>query len=101
MEKNYVHFVKQIYTYCDNYQGEKVLFPAFTNLWNEEDWNINKKDLAVLTSRIISRLLNTGILMSTPKENRFETPYGLYEILPHVNLMKYNDLIERKMNLLR
>jgi hypothetical protein len=100
MQKGYVHFVREIYTYCDNNIVEKALFPVFVNLWGEEN-HTSGKDLAVMTSGIVSRLLDKKILMKISKENIFETPYGLYKILPHENLIKHDFITDRKMKLLR
>lgn len=103
MRKSYVHFVREIYTYCDNNVKERVLFPAFMNLWDENGYDnyITKRDLAVLTSTIISRLLKKGILRVVHSSTSPKDAYGLYKILPHENLMKYTDLAEKKMKLLK
>lgn len=110
MHKGYVHFVREIYSYCDRNVGEEVLFPAFVNLWHEngEDTHITKKDLSVLTSNIISHLLNKNkkkkrqkILSAIHSITNPQDAYGFYKILPHEDLMRSNYLIEKKMKLLK
>jgi len=124
---NYKHFEKNIHTYCDNNIGEDVLFPAFVILWDESNY-ISKKDLVVITSKIISDLLERRILIRVfqkegakerpkelswryntdeygnyfdiPPKNGFENGYGLYRIQPHEDLIEYSDIIKRKMKLL-
>jgi len=110
MRKDYIHFVREIYSYCDENIGEKVLFPAFMNLWDEngEASYISRKDLAVLTSKIISRLLNKDkkkkrekILRVIHSNYKLHDAYGFYKIRSHKNLMHYTDLTEKKMKLLK
>lgn len=103
MRKGYVHFVREIYSYCDSNVGERALFPVFANLWNENEdaTYITQKDLAVLTSQIISKLLEKKALMKIPRDENFHTPYGLYKILPHENLRRYDDFAEKKMKLIK
>jgi len=100
MEKGYIHFVKEIYTYCDNHSEEKVLFPAFVNLWDDNE-HINKKDLVVITSNILFGLLNKNIIIETAQKSGAENGYGLYKILPHENLVIHDDISEKRMKLLR
>lgn len=83
MNKNYIQFVRRIYSYCENHVGGEVLFPFFTNCWPEIDCTIEKKDLVSYTSEIVSRLTLKGVLKEIPKE--FENFYGMYEILEHEN----------------
>lgn len=119
---SYKHFEKNIHTYCDNSIGEDILFPAFVNLWDEDD-HMAKKDLVVLASKIIADLLEKKILIrifqrdyiddevfrddefgeyvEIPPKNGFENGYGLYKIQPHEDLIKYSNVIKRKMKLLR
>jgi hypothetical protein len=121
MQKNYSTFEKNIHTYCDNNELENVLFPAFVNLW-DEDFPIEKKDLVIVTSNIINNLLKKGILqrvfqgydidcevfrkdefgeyVEIPYKDCFEDGYGLFKVMPHEDLVKYSDVIKRKMKLL-
>jgi hypothetical protein len=101
MRKGYVHFVRGIYTYCDKHVGEKALFPVFTNFWDEngEAEHVSRRDLAILTSKIICKLLERKVFVEIPKDTKFHTPYGLYKILPHENLMRYDELFEKKSQL--
>jgi len=103
MRKGYVHFVRGIYTYCDKHVGEKALFPVFANFWDEngEVEHVSRRDLAILTSKIISRLLDKNILMEIPKDDRSQNSYGLYEILSHETLVRHDDIDEKRMKLLR
>jgi hypothetical protein len=101
MRKGYTHFVREIYTYCDKHINEKALFPVFVNFWDEngEAEHTSKKDLAILTSKIISRLLEKKVLIEIPKYERFHVPYGLYKILPHEDLMRSDELFEKRSKL--
>jgi hypothetical protein len=104
MHSGYFHFVKEVYSYCDNNIGQKILFPAFTNLWDEngeENTHISKKDLAIIASKIVTRLLERKILNVIPKDGKSYNPYGFYKILEHKNLMHYTDLTEKKMKTLK
>lgn len=100
-KKDYIHFVREIYSYCDKNIGEKALFPVFTNLWNENgEYNpITKKDLAVLTSKIILRLLKRKVLKEIPKDEKSQNPYGLYKISFHKNLMRYDEFAQKESKL--
>jgi len=101
MHKGYVHFIREIYTYCDKNVGEKALFPVFVNFWDENGdvEYVSRKNLAKLTSEIISRLLDKKVLMEIPKDNKSHNPYGLYKILPHENLMRYDEFVQKKSKL--
>ncbi len=79
-------FRKEIYKYCDDNVGEKILFTGFTNLYIQLEHEITPKNLASLTSEIIHELIGRKILIEVPKE--FESVYGMYEILPHEKLIK-------------
>ena len=81
MDQNYIKFVREIYSFCDENIGEKILFPFFMNLWPEIDCTIEKKDLAFHTSKIVSRLISKRILKEIPKS--FDNAHGMYEILKH------------------
>jgi|WetSurMetagenome_2_1015567.scaffolds.fasta_scaffold1080068_1 hypothetical protein len=124
---NYKHFEKNIHTYCDSNIGQEILFPAFVNLW-DTDVHIDKKYLAIMTSKIISNLLERRILIRVfqkegaeerpnelswryktdeygnyfeiPPKNCFEDGYGLYRVQPHEDLVNYSDVIKRKMKML-
>ncbi|MCH8945669.1 MAG: hypothetical protein IIA85_01985 [Nanoarchaeota archaeon] len=81
---------KDIYKYCNDNIGKKVLFPGFTILWqtwkrdSDKRYDIAPKDLAILTSNIIQELSKEGILREVKKPEELDfTPYGFYEILPH------------------
>ncbi len=87
MDKNYTKFVRKIYSSCDNNIGKKVLFPFFMNCWPEE-LTLEKKDLAIHTSKIVSRLISNKILKEVPKEKDFYNVYGMYEILKHEKLIQ-------------
>jgi hypothetical protein len=97
-------FKEEIYFYCDYNVSSNVLFPAFVNLWPEnsgQNVSLSKKDLAIITSKILWELVNKGILIEMPKDDKSHNPYGLYKILPHENMMKYNPFIEKKMELIK
>lgn len=97
-------FKEEIYFYCDYNQELEVLFPAFVNLWPEntgEKRCLSGKDLAIITSDILQELVNRRILVVIAKKEEFQNPYTLYKIDKHENLMKYNSLIERKMELIQ
>ena len=79
-------FKKCMYKYCDNNIGEKLLFPAFTNLYSQLKHEIAPKNLGVLTSEIVNDLIKRKVLIEVPKE--FENLYGMYEILFHKRLIK-------------
>ncbi|MCX6749923.1 MAG: hypothetical protein NTZ83_00530 [Candidatus Pacearchaeota archaeon] len=87
MREDYSYFEKEIYRYCDENIGEKVLFSVFTNLWREEEFII-KKDLIGITEKIINDLIKRGILIDMEKPEKLEgfyeleSPYGYYEIKP-------------------
>jgi hypothetical protein len=97
MDNKYSEFEREIYSYCDANSGKKILFPAFMNLWNGENY-ICKKDLAVLTSKIISDLEGVRVLVEVRKPKRLESPYGYYRVKPHKELIKSNNHIKRKFN---
>jgi len=99
MRKEYINFIKNIYSYCDNNIEEEMLFPAFLNLWreNEESSYITKKDLAVLTSNIISHLLNKNVLSVIHSDTSSEDAYGFYKILSHENLVRNNSIVNKKI----
>lgn len=80
MDKDYIKFVRGVYSYCDNHIGEEVLFPLFINCWPEEII-IKKKDLVIYTSKIVSKLISEDVLKEVPKG--FDNVYGLYKILEH------------------
>lgn len=100
MQKEYFHFVKEVYTYCDENIGEKALLPVFVNLWDEE-FKIDKKYLTAITSQTVYRLMKNGILEEIPKYERFHVPYGLYKILPHENLMRQDDTAQKRTKLFK
>ena len=95
---NYTGFVKEIYSYCDLNQCREVLFPVFMNLMQENDNNITRNDLAVLTSKIVHKLIEKNVLRDVP--NEFENVYGTYRILEHKNLVRHGGFIDKKMKLL-
>lgn len=86
MHKLKEQFRKCICKYCDNNIGEKLLFPAFTNLYSQLKHEIAPKNLGVLTSEIVNDLIKRKVLIEVPKE--FENLYGMYRILPHKRLIK-------------
>ena len=81
MEERYDLFVERIHGYCREHTGEKVLFPLFMNLWPELEISIEKKELAVYTSKAVNKLVSEKMLKEVPKERGFDNVYGLYEIL--------------------
>ena len=83
MNKNYIKFVREIYSYCDENIGERILFPFFMNCWPESDYTIQKRDLASLTSKIVNRLISEKVLKEVKKN--FDNVYGMYEILRDKN----------------
>lgn len=97
-EKN-SHFVNEIYKYCDENVGEKVLFSVFTNLYNEEKFII-KRDLVGITEKIINNLIKEEILIEIVKPKGLESFYGYYEVKPHEDLMKKNGYIKKKIKML-
>jgi hypothetical protein len=100
MQEGYYHFVKEIYIYCDENIGQNALLPVFVNLW-EEECKIDKKDLTAITSQIANRLMKNGILEEIPKYGGFHVPYGLYKILPHENLMRQDDIAQKRTKLFK
>ncbi len=88
MNKNYIKFVKNIYSYCDENIGEKILFPFFMYFWPEIDCTVEKRDLAFYTSKIVSRLILKGALKEISKS--FDNVYGMYEILENEPLFCSN-----------
>jgi hypothetical protein len=101
MQKGYYHFVREVYSYCDENRGEKALLPVFVNLW-EEEFKIDKKDLTAMTSRIINRLVKKEVLIEIPKYGGFHVPYGLYEILNYEeNLTRQDDLSQKRTKLFK
>lgn len=101
MRHGYFHFVREIYKYCDENKGQKVLLPVFVNLW-DEDCPKSRTDLTVMTSKIISRLLHKGILIEIPKSERFHVPYGLYKILNYEeNLVREDDIGQKRTRLFK
>ncbi len=96
--KEHYSFVRNIYNYCDENIGEKILFPVFVNLWPENYCSISKKDLTEITSKLIKKLMNREekILKDISNKKNFENVYGLYEILPHKELVRKNEVSDRK-----
>ena len=86
MNKSYIKFVREIYSYCDNHIGEEVLFPFFVNCLSEIECVIEKRDLVSYTSEIASKLILKNVLKEVPK--KFENFYGMYKVLPHERLIK-------------
>ena len=41
-----------------------------------------------------------GHYFEIPQKNGFENGYGLYRVQPHEDLVKYSDVIKRKMKML-
>jgi hypothetical protein len=111
MRKDYAEYSKkiekfkeEIYFYCDYNINSEVLFPAFVNLWPEnsgQERSLCGKDLAIITSSILQELVAKEVLTVIPKNADFQNPYALYKIEKHENLMKYNPLIEKKMELIK
>ena len=79
----YAHskFIENIYNYCDKHVGKSVLVPVFMNLWPNINFNITKKELAVLTSEILYSLIEKKVIKDV-FEKKFENFYAMYEILP-------------------
>ncbi|MFH1503240.1 MAG: hypothetical protein ABIE36_01125 [Candidatus Diapherotrites archaeon] len=99
MHKNNSYFEKEIYRYCDENVGEKVLSSVFINLWHEEE-SIIKKDLMGLTEKIINNLIKNEVLIEIEKPEELESHYGYYEIRPHKNLIKNKGYMKKKLKLL-
>jgi hypothetical protein len=95
MDNKYLEFEKEIYSYCDGNSGKKILFPAFMNLWNENN-KILRRDLAVLTSKIVLDLEKIGVLEEIRKPKKLESPYGYYKVKPHKELVKNNNHIKKR-----
>ena len=81
-------FRENIYEYCDNNVGGRVLFTGFVNLWSDKGTDMPPKDLVNLTSEILDNLIKQKIVIDVPKPKEFETVYAMYEILPHEKLIK-------------
>jgi len=99
MRQDYSHFKKQIYNYCDENAGEKVLFYAFINLWDEK-YPVIKKDLIGVTEKIIRELIKGNILTEIEKPGGLDTPCAYYKINSHEDLIKKNENLKKKMKLL-
>jgi hypothetical protein len=98
MEKSdYESFITNLYSYCDNHVGERVLLPAFVNLWNGEFFNgdekeeITKQKKYVNTCRLVNKLVSDKILKEVPKQKGFESIYPRYQILKHEDLIWKED----------
>ena len=97
-------FKEEIYFYCDCNNESEALFPAFVNLWPEntgEKRCLSGKDLAILTSSILNGLVEKGVLELMPNYEESHSPYPLYKIKAHENLMKYDAVTEKKMELIK
>jgi len=79
-------FEKKGYSYCDENVGDKSLFPFFMDFWPHEDYLIRKRNLAVITSKIVENLINKKVLKEIPVE--FGNGYGFYEVLKHRRLIQ-------------
>jgi len=77
----FLKFSMNVYTFCDESVGRRVLFPAFMNLWPSEecetieirssynsraykifDRTISSRDLAVITSVVLRELIEDRII---------------------------------------
>jgi hypothetical protein len=74
-------FRKNIYEYCQENVGEEILFTGFEYLWPRQNSDMSPRDLAKLTSQILSGLIKEKIIIEVPK--KVESVYGMYKILPH------------------
>jgi hypothetical protein len=104
MQKEYIAFIREIYRFCDENIGceENIMFPSFINLWQENGCEEpSKRDLARFTSKIINRLIRKGTLIEDFEKRKFDTSYGFYKIFPHEKYVRVNNLIEKKMKLMR
>lgn len=103
-----IRFETNIYRFCDENIGAKVLFPLFRGLYppifenDSSESDICHKILAQHTSRILESLVKFGIIREIPLPVKIDTEYGFlvsnvnvpyfsgypyYEILPHPPLI--------------
>jgi hypothetical protein len=104
MLKNYAKYSKkidkfreEIYFYCDYNVGSDVLFPAFVNLWpenNDKKKAMTKRDLVLITSNILHELVDRDVLKTMHKED--STVYSCYNVLPHEFLLDHASFIEKQ-----
>jgi len=84
-------FRENIYRYCDDNVGKKLLSTAFTNFWRQSIQEISPQGLVNKTGGIIDDLVKERVLREVRKPHNFDDiPYGIYEILPHEKLIKDN-----------
>ena len=63
-------------------------------LWPTLEKQIDQKNLAILTSRIVGDLIDRSVLTEVKnyrkdfEDNPFESVYGFYRILRHENLIR-------------
>lgn len=96
-------FKEEIYFYCDYNINSEVLFPAFVNLWPEnigQNRSLSGKDLAIIASDILRRLVDKGVLIVIPKGEGFHNPYTLYKVQEHDSLMEYNRFFQKKIEII-
>ena len=103
MQKEYITFVREIYRFCDeNTECESVMFPFFLNLWQGNNCEEPlRKDLVKFTYEIINRLVRKGTFIEDLEKRKFDTVYAFYRALPHEKYIRVNNLIEKKMKLIR
>jgi len=79
-----------IYEYCDNNVGKKVLFPGFRHLYisskNDSSQDIIPQEITNLTSKILNELTERKILKEVKIPKGFSTPYAMYKISRHKKL---------------
>lgn len=86
-ENNCENFRREVYRYCDENVGKRVLFTGFAYLYSFYDGIITPQQLALVTENIVSRLLEKEVLTEISAEDKgIESPYGMYKILLHERL---------------
>jgi len=102
--KFYKKLRKEIFTCCDMYQGDLFLSTFF--YYDQDKFNIPKRDLVFLASNILNNLSEEDILnvIKPPlcEETHYcrDSPYAFYKVKPHENLVKQDSFIKKKMKIL-
>jgi len=113
MQKNYYNYSKEInkfkeeiYFFCDVHIGYYILFPAFMNLWpevknNSKKKEITKKDLAIISSKILNELIEKNIIEICDKKRPKDASnvYAFYRILQHNPLIDSRSFVDKKRDL--
>lgn len=89
MEEIKKEFQNNIYKYCDENVGKKILFPAFRHLYpifRDDSSFLAPKEITTLTNEILNELNAKEILKEVNTPDGFVTGYPMYEILEHNKL---------------